>query len=140
MLLQTNLINKEIAVGKGAVFAMHCVNSHMWVASERALQVYDIETLGMLKEHPFASFDLSYSPATNNMYVAAWEGVHIFDEAVRLLDLEKAKAVPPQSMEQMASFDTSNDAKVLLVRGTRLWIGTPKALQVYDTEVGTSSL
>lgn len=40
-----------------------------------------------------------------------------------------------QTMEEVASFNSTNDTKVLLMRDTRLWIGTSKVLQIYDAEV-----
>lgn len=80
---QANSCVKELQVGKGAIFSMLCINSKMWVASERALQVYDIETYGVLKEHPFASFHIVHNEVTNGVFVAVWEGIRIFDEPVR---------------------------------------------------------
>lgn len=83
-ILQTYAFVKELSAGKGAVFGLLYRNGRMWIASERALQVYDAETLGLLKEHPFASFHISCKGDNNTIYVAVWEGVKIFDESVRL--------------------------------------------------------
>lgn len=71
-------------MGKGAIFALLCLGQRMWIASERALQVYDVDTHMPLKEHSFAAFHLVHGPDTNAVYVAVWEGVRIFDEPVRL--------------------------------------------------------